>query len=89
MSLEESFADAAVRVKGLSARPSNESMLSLYAYYKQGHSGEVSGKRPGMMNMVARAKYDAWANLEGMSSDEAKQSYVDLVKKLEKEELSH
>ena len=31
---------------------------------------------------VGRAKYDAWAKLEGTSKKEAMQSYIDLVKRL-------
>ena len=88
MSLEQSFTEAAVKVKSLSKRPSNASLLALYAYFKQGQQGEVEGKRPGMMNMVARAKYDAWANLAGMPQDEARQSYVDLVNKLMSDDAS-
>jgi len=39
----------------------------------------VSGKRPGMLDMVGRAKYDAWAKLKGTSQDDARQQYVDKV----------
>ncbi|WP_417532324.1 acyl-CoA-binding protein [Marinobacter lipolyticus] len=58
-------------------KPSNEMKLEFYALYKQATEGDVSGKRPGMMDFVARAKYDAWAELKGTSSDEAMQKYID------------
>ncbi|MEX2475103.1 acyl-CoA-binding protein [Marinobacter sp.] len=58
-------------------KPSNEMKLEFYALYKQATEGDVSGKRPGMMDFVARAKYDAWAEFKGTSSDEAKQKYID------------
>jgi acyl-CoA-binding protein len=32
--------------------------------------------------MVARAKWDAWAKLEGTTPDEAKQQYIDLIESL-------
>jgi acyl-CoA-binding protein len=35
-----------------------------------------------MMDFVGRAKYDAWAALEGTSSDDAKQAYVEMVESL-------
>ncbi len=57
-------------------------MLKLYALYKQAVSGDATGNRPGMFDMVGRAKYDAWAGLKGMSRDSAMQSYVDLVASL-------
>lgn len=80
--LTEEFEQAQVRVKTLTERPSNENLLQLYALFKQGSAGDVSGKRPGMLDMVNRAKYDAWAALTGKGQDEAKQDYIDLVTKL-------
>lgn len=82
MSLNESFEQAALRVKTLSEKPSNEDLLKLYSLYKQGSKGPVTGKRPGMINVVGRAKYDAWAALGAMSPEEAMQSYITLVDEL-------
>ena len=79
---DEKFKDAADRVKSLSERPSNDTLLELYALYKQGKSGDVSGKRPGMMNFEGRAKYDAWAKVKGLGNDDAKEKYIALVDKL-------
>ncbi len=80
--LDARFEKAQQDVKTLTERPSNEDLLSLYALYKQATEGDVSGKRPGMLDMVGRAKYDAWAKLRGTSSDEAKQQYIDKVAEL-------
>lgn len=82
MSLDQSFQQAATDVQQLSEKPDNDTLLKLYSLYKQATEGEVSGKRPGMLNMVARAKFDAWANLKGTSSDEAKNQYIELVTEL-------
>lgn len=41
--------------------------------------GDVTGDRPGMLSFEARAKYDAWAKLAGMSKAEAMQAYIDLM----------
>lgn len=41
--------------------------------------GDVQGDRPGFLSLEARAKYDHWAKLTGMSKDEAMQAYVDLM----------
>lgn len=80
--LDQAFQQAQVDVKTLTSKPSNENLLSLYSLFKQGSNGDVTGKRPGRLDMVNRAKYDAWAKLEGTSQDSAKQSYVDLVARL-------
>jgi len=76
------FNQAQVDVKTLSKRPSNDDMLFLYAHFKQGTEGDVSGKRPGMLDMVGRAKYDAWAKLKGTDSGTAQENYVAKVKAL-------
>lgn len=73
------FEQAQIDVKSLTQRPSNEDMLALYAHFKQGSAGDVSGSRPGMFDMINRAKYDAWAGLKGMSQAAAQQAYVDKV----------
>ena len=80
--LNEQFEQAVADSKTLSERPDNMTMLKLYALYKQGSSGDVDGKRPGFTDMVGRAKWDAWNELKGQTSDEAKQAYIDLVEDL-------
>ncbi len=79
---EDAFNEAQERVKTLSSRPSNETLLDLYALFKQGSVGDVQGKRPGMLDVKGRAKYDAWAKKRGMPKDEAQQKYVALVDSL-------
>ena len=76
------FEQAQKDVKTLTSRPSNDDMLALYANFKQATAGDCSGKRPGMMDMVGRAKYDAWAKLAGTSSEDAMQAYVNKVNAL-------
>ncbi len=82
MTLNERFEDAQKRVKALTAAPSNDQLLELYALYKQSLSGDVSGSRPGMLDFKGRAKFDAWAGKEGMSKDGAMEAYVALVDRL-------
>jgi len=80
--LKASFEKAAKDVQGLSERPDNDTLLRLYALYKQGSEGDVSGPKPGFFDFVGTAKYEAWAKLSGTGRDEAMQKYVDLVAKL-------
>ncbi|MGC8846219.1 MAG: acyl-CoA-binding protein, partial [Candidatus Hydrogenedens sp.] len=56
--------------------------LRLYALYKQASEGDCKGSRPGMMDFIGRAKYDAWKALEGTSQEQAMQMYIDLVEEL-------
>ncbi|NGY04645.1 acyl-CoA-binding protein [Solimonas terrae] len=77
--LKADFAKAQKDVKTLTQRPDNNDMLFLYAHFKQASEGDVSGKRPGMLDMVGRAKYDAWAKLSGSKPDAAMKAYIDKV----------
>jgi pimeloyl-ACP methyl ester carboxylesterase/acyl-CoA-binding protein len=65
-------------------KPSNEMKLQMYALYRQAKEGDVTGKRPGMMDVVGRFKYDAWAGLKGMPREEAMRQYIAQVDTLER-----
>lgn len=80
--LQARFETAAAEAQELAARPNNDTLLKLYALYKQGKEGDVSGARPGFTNPVGRAKYDAWKRLRGKSQDKAMEEYVALVETL-------
>ncbi len=81
--MSDRFTEAQERVKALSKRPDNQTLLKLYALFKQSTAGDVSGKRPGMLDMKGRAKFDAWAGCKGLSKDDAREQYIALVTKLE------
>ena len=76
------FEQAVEAVKGLTTDPGNDVKLKLYGLFKQVTEGDVSGSRPGMMNPVGRAKYDAWATLSGTSAEAAEEQYVAIVRDL-------
>jgi acyl-CoA-binding protein len=80
--LKAKFEQAADDVKKLKDRPDNDILLKLYALYKQGSEGDVSGPKPGFFDFVGTAKYEAWTKLKGTKADDAMQKYIDLVKKL-------
>lgn len=80
--LKARFEQAAREVQQLSKRPANEQLLKLYALYKQSISGDISGVRPGILDMQGRLKYDSWAKLKGMRAEEAMSDYIALVEQL-------
>jgi diazepam-binding inhibitor (GABA receptor modulating acyl-CoA-binding protein) len=82
MSLQEQFDQAQADSKNLPERPDNLTLLKMYALFKQAGSGDASGEQPEMTDFVARAKWDAWNNLKGVSKDDAMQQYIDLVNDL-------
>lgn len=81
MSVQNEFEKAAARAKSLPEQ-SDDTLLSLYALYKQATSGDVTGEAPGFFDFVGRAKYDAWEKRRGMTREEAMQAYTDLVNTL-------
>ncbi len=80
--LDERFEAAVAASKTLATAPDQDTMLSMYALFKQANEGDVSGKRPGFTNPVGRAKFDAREKISGMSADQAKQDYIALVDSL-------
>lgn len=83
MSLQEDFKNAAERSKtDIKDRPSNQDLLKLYALYKQGEEGDVTGEKPGGFDFKAIAKYNAWEEIKGKPSEEAMKEYIELVNKL-------
>lgn len=80
--LQSLFEAAVASSKTLPERPDNNTLLKLYALYKQATDGDVAGRRPGFTDMVGRAKYDAWANVKGMAAADAMQQYIALIDRL-------
>lgn len=76
------FEQAVAAVEKFTVDPGNDAKLRLYALYKQATVGDAEGKRPGFTNPIGRAKYDAWAKLEGTTSDQAQADYIAEVAKL-------
>lgn len=70
--------DEVCRTKGpqINSSGTNEQKLRAYSLFKQATAGDASGDRPGMTQFVARAKFDTWAKLKGMSSGDAMAAYV-------------
>jgi diazepam-binding inhibitor (GABA receptor modulating acyl-CoA-binding protein) len=80
--LQAQFEQASQDVNQLSSRPDNQTLLRLYALFKQGSIGDVSGDKPSMTDMVGFAKWSAWNKLKGQTKEQAQQAYVDLVNEL-------
>lgn len=80
--LQKQFDAAAADSKNLEERPDNDTLLRIYALYKQGAVGDAQGSRPGFTDLIGRAKYDAWAKVKGISREDAMRQYVDLINSL-------
>jgi len=80
--LEARFAQAQRDSIALTERPDNNTMLRLYALYKQATQGDVNGDPSSSFDFVRRAKFDAWSAIKGTSAESAMEQYIDLVASL-------
>jgi acyl-CoA-binding protein len=83
MELLELFEKAKAESTNLAQKPSNESLLQLYALYKQATMGDVQTEAPANpFDFVGKAKFEAWQGLKGLSREKAMEQYIQLVEKL-------
>jgi len=80
--LQSQFDQAFLDITRLPRRPDNDTLLRIYALYKQAAEGDIRGAKPGFFDFIGTAKYEAWARLDGLSREQAMQAYVDLVRSL-------
>lgn len=81
--LTYSFDKAANYLQNLLPRVDNQTLLTLYGYYKQGSEGSCTTPKPSWYDMKAKAKWEAWKKLENMPKHEAKILYIETIKLLD------
>ncbi|NWX15248.1 ECI2 isomerase, partial [Aegotheles bennettii] len=79
---QKDFEKAQEQLKLLKKDPGNETKLKLYALFKQATEGPCNSPKPGMLDFVKKAKWDAWKSLGSLSQDNARQKYAELVSSL-------
>ncbi|KAM3840371.1 enoyl-CoA delta isomerase 2 isoform 2-T3 [Vipera latastei] len=85
---QEDFEKAKEQVNLLQDEPSDNIKLKLYGLYKQATVGPCNVPKPGMLDFVNKAKWDAWNSLGSMTQDNARQSYIELASSLVPAETS-
>ncbi|CAG9539931.1 unnamed protein product [Cercopithifilaria johnstoni] len=79
------FQQAIEKIKQLTEEQDISTKLKLYGLYKQATIGDIESKRLVLLSS-SQAKYDAWREFKGKSTDEAQKMYIDLVNKLSAKE---
>ncbi|MDP2088910.1 MAG: acyl-CoA-binding protein [Flavobacteriaceae bacterium] len=79
--LDKEFETAFLKASSSSIKLPPDVMLKLYAYYKQATSGSNYKSANSNVELINAFKLNAWLQLTRLSEDEAKQGYIDLVKK--------
>lgn len=74
----EQYAEG-VKNEGFVGGLADENKLAIYGLFKQATIGDCNTSRPGMLDFKGKAKWDAWDAKKGMSQEDAKIAYVDLL----------
>jgi diazepam-binding inhibitor (GABA receptor modulating acyl-CoA-binding protein) len=80
--MEQSFNDAALRIKTRQTTPSTGDLLILYGLYKQAIEGDCETPQPWAVQVQARAKWEAWNKNKKMDKFTAMRNYIDKVEEL-------
>ena len=76
--LDEEFKIAFDKISMLKQAVAPDVMLKFYAYYKQANFGNKSAFKSGS-DVRSAFKFNAWVQLKGMSSEQAKKEYIKLA----------
>ncbi len=57
--MKSSFEQASKDIQSLAERPDNDTLLRLYALYKQGSEGDVRGDKPGRQAATHAARFNS------------------------------
>lgn len=80
-SLDEAFDKAQALILKINKMPGKMEILKIYGFYKQATSGDCPVNAPSLFStdIKAKAKYESWKKCHGMTKEEAKKEYVNLV----------
>lgn len=76
--LDTQFCEAFEKISKLKKAVAPDVMLKLYAFYKQANFGNNFSYNSDL-NLRNGFKFNAWMQLKGMSSEEAKKEYIELA----------
>ena len=79
--LDKQFNEAFGKISKLKQAIAPDLMLKFYAYYKQASFGNNFTFDSGL-DVRSGFKFNAWMQLNGMTSEEAKKEYIDLANKV-------
>ena len=83
VNIDELFTKATQDVKLLTVKPDDNTLLSLYGYFKQATVGDINTEKPSFFNFKETAKWSAWEKLKGIQKIQAQGNYIKIVKDLQ------
>jgi len=83
LEIEKKFGRAATHLQTIASELDPKTLLSFYGLYKQATVGKCNTPKPGIFNLQAKAKWNAWNDLNDMAMDVAMSRYVDEMNNLQ------
>ncbi|HEU4497121.1 MAG TPA: acyl-CoA-binding protein [Flavobacterium sp.] len=80
--LDTQFEEAYEIASNMTQALPQDVMLRIYAYYKQATQGTARANRMGNPDLRNAFKTNAWMQISHLSSDEAKQLYIETINSL-------
>lgn len=80
--IEQKFDRAATYLQGIVSELDQKVLLTFYGLYKQATVGPCNIPKPGIFNLQAKAKWNAWNDLGNTPKDVAMVRYVDEMEQL-------
>jgi diazepam-binding inhibitor (GABA receptor modulating acyl-CoA-binding protein) len=80
--INKKFEKAASKIKESNLNLDNDTLLTLYGYYKQATEGDCNIEAPSFFDFKGKAKYDAWLQHKGVGQETAMKKYIKKVKSL-------
>lgn len=77
--LNNKFKNAVEKASKIQEALPPDTLLRLYAYYKQAIKGDNFSMNTQQQSIKSAFKFNAWIQLKGMSEEQAKQEYINLV----------
>jgi len=80
--LTAEFEKSAENIKNCGKTFDNDTLLSLYGYYKQSTVGDCNSNCPSFWQVKDKAKWEAWNQHKGTKQEHAMKLYIKKVNKL-------
>jgi acyl-CoA-binding protein len=80
--LNTRFLEAFEKASNMTEALPQDIMLRIYAYYKQATHGTVGYKQSSDNDLRNAFKTNAWMQISHISSDEAKEKYIEIINSL-------
>lgn len=80
--IEKQFGRATAYLQTIVSELDQRNLLTFYGLYKQATVGPCNTPKPGIFNLQAKAKWNAWNELNDMTKDTAMGRYIDEMERL-------